>query len=133
MLPSQYTRALILTGFSMAPLFYTHAALEVVEPTALCDRFAKKSEVQACLKLVDQKKPDTYFASACNALEDHKIFMQCLEFAAQAEVDPRQLDSCGKEEFTDQERWGCLKKMAQQKNSKFQRVPANLSPRSRRP
>lgn len=114
-----------LTALAILPFLESHAALEIVEPTALCDRFEKKDELELCQKFVAAKKPDTYFASACQSLNDAKLFMKCLETAAKAEVDPKQLDSCGGEDVEDPARWSCLQKLASQKASQFQRMPAS--------
>lgn len=106
----------------------TEAALEVVDPSSLCERFTSPSEIQKCEKFVETKKPDTYIASSCQALDDDKLFMSCLEFATKAEVDPRALENCGGDKLSDQERWSCLQKTASRPtSSKFQRMPAQIS------
>lgn len=119
-----------LLALAILPALSSHAALEIVEPTALCDRFEKKSEERKCLSFVKSKKPDTYVASACQSMDDDKLFMQCLDFAAKAEVDPRDLETCAQEDLSDQERMSCLQRTAQRKGGKFQRLPAQFNPKT---
>lgn len=116
-----------LTALACLPQLESQAALEIVEPAALCDRFEKKADEKKCLNFVNTKKPDTYVSSTCQSLDDNKLFMQCLEFATKAEIDPRELESCAVEEMSDQERMSCLRKTADKKGSKFQRLPAQFS------
>lgn len=111
-----------------APVFTANnafAALEIVDPGSLCERFEKKEDLKNCQQLVDTKRPDTYVASACQNLDDNKLFLQCLDFASRVEVDPKQLETCAKEELTDQERWSCLQKTAKLAVGKYQRLPAS--------
>lgn len=117
-----------LTALSLLPVVGSRAAFEVVEPSALCDRFDRKSDEKKCLDFVAQKKPDTYVSSTCQTIDDNKLFMQCLEFAAATEVDPRELGTCAQEDMSDQERWSCLQKTAAKKGSKYQRLPAQVAP-----
>jgi len=107
------------------------AALEVVEPAALCDRFEKKSDEAKCLKFVNEKKPDTYVSSTCQSIDDNNLFMQCLDFATKAEIDPRELETCAVEDLSDQERWACLKKTAKNSGTQFQRLPAEYRPQKK--
>lgn len=123
---------LSLIALALLPQIESRAALEVVEPAALCDRFDHKSEEKKCLKFVNDKKPDTYVSSTCQAMDDNKMFFQCLEFAAKAEVDPRELEACATEDMSDQERLSCLKKTADRKGSKFQRLPAQFEGTSKK-
>lgn len=115
-----------LTALALLPRLETRAALEIVEPAALCDRFEKKADEKKCLNFVNTKKPDTYVASTCQSLDDNKLFMQCLEFATKAEIDPRELETCAQEDLSDQERMSCLRKTADKKGPKFQRMPAQF-------
>lgn len=117
---------LSLTALALLPRLETRAALEIVEPAALCDRFEKKADEKKCLNFVNTKKPDTYVASTCQALDDNKLFMQCLEFATKAEIDPRELETCAQEDLSDQERMSCLRRTADKKGPKFQRLPAQF-------
>lgn len=117
---------LSLTALAILPQLESRAALEVVEPAALCDRFDRKADEKRCLNFVNAQKPDTYVASTCQAMDDNKLFFQCLEFAAKAEVDPRELEACAGEDMSDQERLSCLKKTADKKGVKFQRLPAQF-------
>lgn len=118
--------AVSLTALALLPRLETRAALEIVEPAALCDRFEKKADEKKCLNFVNTKKPDTYVASTCQALDDNKLFMQCLEFATKAEIDPRELETCAQEDLSDQERMSCLRRTADKKGPKFQRLPAQF-------
>lgn len=119
-----------LVALSLLPWVESRAALEVVEPSALCERFERKNDVQKCMKLVNEQKADAYVASSCDNLEESKLFMKCLEFSTQAEVDPRQLEKCGSDpQMADEARWKCIQGSAGRGASKFQRMPAQFQPK----
>ena len=113
-------------------LFFTpaHATLDVIEPTALCDRFLGEKEKQDCEQYMQKKKPDTYVSSVCQNAFDDKAFYQCIDLAAQFALDPKKIETCDEDGISDDSRLQCLRKLAKGSRTSFQRLPASIPRKS---
>lgn len=132
----KFIRSVLLWSAFFTATFFVYvlsanAALEIVDPVTLCERFDVPKEKKGCLNFVKKNAPDTYVASSCGALDDDKVFMECLKFATKAELDPKALEGCSPAKLSDKERMNCLHRLSSKNKDKFQRLPANLKPQAK--
>jgi hypothetical protein len=69
-------------------------ALEAMNPVSLCGRMINASEKKECEMKAKKLKLDWYAATACNAVNDNKIFMNCWQNVSGAEFNPEALGRC---------------------------------------
>lgn len=69
-------------------------ALEAMNPVSLCSRMIHDSDKKKCEKDAKKLKLDWYAATACNALNDDKKFMNCWQNISGAEFNPEAISRC---------------------------------------
>ena len=69
-------------------------ALEAMNPTSLCSRMIHQPEKKECEQKAGKLKLDWYAATACNALNDDKKFLNCWQNISGAEFNPDSLSRC---------------------------------------
>ncbi len=69
-------------------------ALEAMDPASLCSRMIHETGKKECEIKAKKLKLDWYAATACNALNDDKIFMNCWQKIAGSEFNPEALGRC---------------------------------------
>ena len=69
-------------------------ALEAMNPSSLCSRMIHQPEKKECEQKAAKLKLDWYAATACNALNDDKKFLNCWQNISGAEFNPDSLSRC---------------------------------------
>lgn len=69
-------------------------ALEAMNPASLCSRMIHQPDRRECELKASKLKLDWYAATACNALNDDKKFLNCWQNISGAEFNPDSLSRC---------------------------------------
>ncbi len=72
----------------------TSFALEAMNPVSLCSRMIHETGKKECDIQASKLKLDWYAATACNALNDDKVFLSCWKSISGAEFNPEALGRC---------------------------------------
>ena len=91
-------------------------------PKDLCDRFIAPESRKECEGKIKKISPDWYLSTICDQQFDDIDFWNCLELSKTANFSPVKLEACNKDGLSDQEKMGCLRKLAKEssKGSAFQ-------------
>jgi hypothetical protein len=88
-------------------------AIESMNPRSVCDRFTGPADQKSCQARVEALKPDSYLAAVCQKQFEDSAFWNCMELSKTASFDARKLDLCTGADINDQQRFNCLKEIAQ--------------------
>ena len=98
-------------------------ALEAMNPSSLCTRMIHASGKKECEIKATKLKLDWYAATACNALNDDKFFMNCWQNVSGADFNPDALSRCVENpDDNDDAIYKCIISL------KNNRVPASAKP-----
>lgn len=76
-------------------VFQVSFAIEPMDPKAMCEqRMIHADQRQECKKKASTLKLDWYVATACNALNDDKMFLACWQSVSGGEFNPEALSRC---------------------------------------
>jgi hypothetical protein len=102
-------------------------AIDSMNPRALCERFVATPDQKSCQKRIEKMQPDSYLAALCQHQFDDDAFWECLETGNAVALDPKKLDKCFQNEFSDEQRLGCLRSLIGNAapSAPFQRMPAH--------
>lgn len=88
------------------------SAVEPINPEALCDRFIKPTEREACVKRARTMDLDWYAVSVCHMVDDDDVFNDCWKKISGRAYSPAALEACAVDGLEDPARVACLTKAA---------------------